>query len=273
MRLMGIILVGYNGLAFYAADKRVIIVSESRKRTGGNTWMNRAWHHLLSLGFRLLYNEMAWSYDTVSWLVSRGQWRAWQRAAIPFLNGRRVLELAHGPGHMLLALEADGFQVTGLDLSPAMGRQASRRIKRAEASAALVRGQAQALPLAGATYDCVLSTFPTEFLADLATIEAIYRVLQPGGRLVIVPQARLTGGSSVSKFIEWLYAITGQRPQALANEHAGFWQVIQERFSSAGFLITLSVVRLESSEVTVVVAEKPAISALVDEPATEGRRS
>jgi ubiquinone/menaquinone biosynthesis C-methylase UbiE len=139
-----------------------------------------------------------------------------------------------------------------------MGRQASRRIKRAKASVALVRGQAQALPLADTTFDCALSTFPTEFFAEPATIGAIYRVLCPGGRLVVVPQAQLTGGGSLTRFIEWLYAISGQRPRQQAGKHAGYWQVIQDRFKATGFMITFSVVQLESSEVTVVVAEKPA---------------
>jgi ubiquinone/menaquinone biosynthesis C-methylase UbiE len=226
----------------------------------------QAWRQLVSWGFRLLYNEMAWTYDGVSWLVSRGQWRAWQQAAIPFLIGHRILELAHGPGHMLLALETFGYQVTGLDLSPAMGRIAARRVGRAGAPVGLVRGRAEFLPFACEAFDGVLSTFPTEFLARQATIEAVFRVLRAGGRLVVVPQARMTGNGGIDRFVEWLYAITGQRPQELGDEHTGFWQVIHERFSAAGFMVTLETVALESSEVIVVIAEKPLASGRQADP-------
>ncbi|UCG24323.1 MAG: class I SAM-dependent methyltransferase [Chloroflexota bacterium] len=231
-------------------------MSNPEQQSKGSHLARRAWRWLVGLGFHLLYNEMAWAYDGVSRLVSRGQWQAWQSAAIPHLNGHRILELAHGPGHMLLALEAAGYQVTGLDLSPAMGRIAGRRIRRAERRAVLVRGRAQNLPFASGAFDSVLTTFPTEFLVEQATIEAVFRVLCAGGRLVVVPQARLAGGG-LSSLVEWLYTITGQRPQELGDTNGGFWQVIHERFSAAGFETTLEAAKFETSEVIVVVAEKP----------------
>jgi ubiquinone/menaquinone biosynthesis C-methylase UbiE len=212
---------------------------------------------LLKLGFGLLYNQMAWSYDLVSWLVSRGQWRSWQRAALPYLQGETILELAHGPGHMLLALNEAGHRVVGLDLSPFMGRLAARRAGDAQDRVSLVRGDGQSLPFLSHSFDGVLSTFPTEFLARPATIDGIYRVLKPGGRLVVVPQARLTGGSVLVRFIEWLYAITGQRPDVAMADPEGFWQVIGDRFRAPGFTLTFHEVRLEISQVTVVVAQKP----------------
>ncbi|MGH2537852.1 MAG: class I SAM-dependent methyltransferase, partial [Candidatus Promineifilaceae bacterium] len=82
----------------------------------------RAWAGLVRLGFQLLYNDCAWAYDAVAWLVSEGQWRAWGQAAIPLLAGRQILEIGHGPGHLLLELAGGGYSVTGVDVSAAMGR-------------------------------------------------------------------------------------------------------------------------------------------------------
>ena len=79
--------------------------------------IRKRWQQLVRFGFRLLYNEMAWTYDMVSWSVSLGEWRLWQQAALPFVSGETVLEIGHGPGHMLLALQNMGVAVTGLDLS------------------------------------------------------------------------------------------------------------------------------------------------------------
>ena len=89
------------------------------------------WGRLVRFGFRLLYNELAWSYDMVSWAVSLGSWRRWQIGSLRFVTGRDVLEIAHGPGHMLSELSTRGFRVTGCDLSPAMGKQAKRRLQQA----------------------------------------------------------------------------------------------------------------------------------------------
>src|SRR5512144_2064080 len=108
---------------------------------------------LLRFGFRLLYNELAWTYDFVSWSVSMGQWRAWQRTALPYLYGGRVLEVGHGTGNMLLDLLSLGFTPVGLDLSRGMGRIARRKLRRVSGTRApaaplapLVRGRVEALP-------------------------------------------------------------------------------------------------------------------------------
>jgi len=219
--------------------------------------MKEFWNSLVELGFKLLYNELAWTYDLVSWLASRGQWRAWQQTAIPFLSGELVLELAHGPGHMLLALESAGFQVVGLDLSPFMGKQARKRTNHLRGRIGLVRGSGQKLPFRREAFDSVLSTFPTEFLAEVETIVSVHRVLKPGGCLVIVPQARFTGTGPVTRFLEWLYAITGQRPTSQEEERGPFWQQVRTKFENVGFGIEIKVVAVKSSEVTVVIARKP----------------
>lgn len=217
------------------------------------------WRRFVRFAFRLLYNELAWSYDAVSWAVSLGQWRDWQRAGIPFLAGRLVLEVAHGPGHMLLELEAAGFEVVGLDVSEAMGRLASRRLRRRDKSVPLVRASAGALPFAQEAFDSALATFPTEFIAEEGTISSLYRALKPDGRLVIVPEARLTGGGIVRNAIEFLYAVTGQRSSSGGAENHGYpWYAARLRFADAGFSLKLEQVNIEGSVVTVLVAHKPA---------------
>jgi ubiquinone/menaquinone biosynthesis C-methylase UbiE len=81
---------------------------------------------LIKLGFHLLYHQFAFTYDAVAWLVSLGQWQAWGRTALKWVRGPRVLELGHGPGHLLIALARSGRQPIGIDLSPQMIRLAQR---------------------------------------------------------------------------------------------------------------------------------------------------
>jgi SAM-dependent methyltransferase len=174
--------------------------------------VQRIWWALLRLGFRLLYREMAWSYDLVSWVVSLGHWRDWQRVAMRYARGPRVLDLACGTGNFLLDWYAAGVTPVGVDLSPHMARIAARKLRARGLPLALVRGRSQALPFADETFDGVVSTFPAEFILEQATVEEAARVLRPGGRFVVVVNARLTGRDLPSRFLEWLYAITGQRP-------------------------------------------------------------
>ncbi len=203
---------------------------------------------LLHFAFRLLYHELAWTYDVVSWLVSLGEWRKWQRAALPYVQGERVLELGHGPGHLLWALQQANLQVVGLDLSPQMGRLARRRAP----GALLVRGRAQALPFAAASFDTVLATFPTEYIVAPQTLTAVARVLVENGRLLIVPFGHLTGRTWLHRLIAWLFRITGQQTEASPAQ----WEPYLARLRAAGFAITLQQIPFARSAATLLICEK-----------------
>lgn len=201
---------------------------------------------LIHFGFRLLYHEMAWSYDLVAWLVSFGQWRAWTETALPYLVGERVLELGHGPGHLLVSLSQRGYHPVGIDLSAQMGRLARRRLNKTGLALPLVRGCAQALPFPSHSFDSVVATFPTRYIIDPATLAQVTRVLRPQGRLVIVVGAQLSGRDPLSRFIEWLYKITGQRGSAEA------WET---PFVNAGLQAHRVRIELQRSEVWLLIAE------------------
>jgi len=205
--------------------------------------------------FDLLYTRFAWAYDAVSWVVSRGRWQSWGEAALPFLIGTRVLELGHGPGHLLATLEDNGWTATGIDLSPQMGRQAKSRLAGNEFPARLARGRGQELPFRDEVFDCVVATFPAPYIIEPGTVRSIWNVLRPGGRLIIVPEAVSTGTDSISRLMVWLFRITGQR-NVMTNQPAakpGIWKAI---FEPAGFTVTIHQVLQPESVVTVIVAER-----------------
>jgi ubiquinone/menaquinone biosynthesis C-methylase UbiE len=198
--------------------------------------------------FRGLYNQFAWTYDLVAWAVSMGRWTAWGRTAIPHLQGRRVLELAHGPGHLLVAMGRDGLTPVGLDLSPHMGRLAKRRLRRSGLPVPLVRARAQALPFRDGCFDSAVATFPTDFILDPATLADTARVLRPDGRLVVAASARLRGRDPLSLFIEWLYRVTGQRRPLLDPR-----QALARR---AGFALRTVWEQVGRSDVMLILAQK-----------------
>ncbi len=214
--------------------------------------LNSLWWRLIKFGFRLLYNEMAWTYDMVSRIVSLGEWRSWQRAAIKHLNvppGVCVLELAHGTANLQIDLRTAGLDSIGVDLSPYMGQIARRKLLRHRITPKLARCRAQALPFPANTFPAIVSTFPTDFIVDPATLAEVYRVLQPGGRLVFIPNGQLTGGGVARQGLEAAYRITGQR---------GPWSVrIEDRFTEAWFTLSSAVEPCRISVAQVVIAEKP----------------
>ncbi len=224
--------------------------------------IQKIWIRLIRLGFRLLYYEMAWTYDLVSWVVSLGEWRNWQRTALPFVTGDRVLEIGHGPGHMLLDLATAVSHIAGLDLSPYMGRLAQRRLEKAALPVILARGRVQELPWATAVFDTVLATFPTDYIIEPETIASVYRVLKVDGRFIIVPEGHLTGRGALYRFIDWLFRITGQRDGTFMVDEAGLWPdtavwtPFRQLYTEAGFTMEVKQIRLKRSIVTVIIAQK-----------------
>jgi len=210
--------------------------------------MLRLWWACVRFFFRLLYNEFAWSYDLVAWAVSLGQWKAWGRTAIGHLRGKRVLELAHGPGHLLAAMAERSLSLVGLDLSPHMGRLAQRRLRKKGLAVPLVRARTQALPFRDECFDSSVAAFPTEFILDTATLQEAARVMRTEGRLVVIAWAGLGGRDVLSRFIGWLYRVTGQgKPPPDAGRRIA---------AQAGLTFRTVWERVGRSEVMLIVAQK-----------------
>ncbi len=161
------------------------------------------------LVFRALYYPLAPLYDKISYYGFLGQWGKWQRSVIPRIQGKRVLEIGCGTGSLLQAMLERGFQVYGLDASPAMLRQAHKKLEASGYPHRLLQGRVQHLPFPDDSFETVVSTFPTEYIMDLAALKEIQRVLYPGGRLVVVDTAILKPFNRRSRFLIWFYSLLG----------------------------------------------------------------
>jgi len=219
----------------------------------------KIWARLVRFGFRLLYNEFAFTYDLVSQFVSMGAWGCWGKSALDHLNaayGDRVLEIAHGTGHVHIELHHAGYQAYGIDLSPNMGQIARNRLQAVNLPARLTRGMAQALPFPSESFAAVVSTFPAEFIIAPETLREVARVLRPGGRFVIVPNAVFTARGAGVKGLEFLYRITGQRADVDQSATDATNQAMAHLFSPFGFDVSIVQAPCPRSLVTVIIAER-----------------
>jgi ubiquinone/menaquinone biosynthesis C-methylase UbiE len=206
---------------------------------------------LLRTAYSLLYHQFAWKYDLVADAVSLGHWKDWVRVVLPHLDGR-VLEIGYGPGHLQLAMQAQGLTVFGVDESRQMVRLVGRRLRKKGLLPGLSRGYAQYLPFCRQAFDCVVSTFPSEYIFAPQTLNEVRRVLVPGGKLVIVPMAWITGRSPWERVLAWLLRLVGEAP----GKPGRLPEAARERFARAGFQVRSELVKMEGSEVLVVVSRK-----------------
>ena len=171
-------------------------------------------------------------------------------SVIPFIQGSKVLEVGHGPGHLQTNMAGKGIMAFGLDESRQMGRQAYFRLKKIT-QRRLTRGRAENLPFPDSCFSTVVSTFPTEYIVLPVTLNEIMRVLEPGGRLVILFASWFSGKSWLEKAAAFLFKITGQVPSA--NDH---FQNLLQPFKNAGYLSRLVWIDQNSSRLLLVIAEK-----------------
>jgi ubiquinone/menaquinone biosynthesis C-methylase UbiE len=125
--------------------------------------------------------------------------------------GERLLISGVGTGLDLSAVPA-GVDVTGVDISPDMLRQAAR--KPAQANVHLVEMDAQKLDPPSESFDAVLLSLIVSVAPDgQAVFSEAWRALKPGGRLVLFDKF-VTGGQPISP----LRRVVGSLIRALGTD-------------------------------------------------------
>jgi ubiquinone/menaquinone biosynthesis C-methylase UbiE len=115
--------------------------------------------------------------------AERSAWGQLLAGCLGPLQGKQVLELASGTGEFTSLLVGAGADVTGLDLSPGMLAKARAKVPAAK----LFNGDAENTREPSEKYDAVVCRHLVWTLPNpSAALEDWFRVLRPGGRLLIV---------------------------------------------------------------------------------------
>ena len=156
-----------------------------------NPETDRASHPLVYRLYRQfcrgIYGWAAPVYDSVADLVSGGQWENWLRLARDEVDEGRVLEIGFGTGRLqaLLARRRD-LEVHGLELSADMQSRCKKRMRREGLETHRVRGNGMCLPYGDQSFDMILATFPEEYIVHSETLGEFFRVLRPGGKVMLL---------------------------------------------------------------------------------------
>lgn len=144
----------------------------------------------INLPQKQLFDDKAASYDR--WYRTKAGFivdRIEKEAVFSFLQpevGLTVLDIGCGTGNYALELARKGLKVTGIDISTGMLAKARARAARENLEINFCLADAQDLPFADNNFDIVLSVSSLEFFLDLQrALNEAYRVLKPGGRLVV----------------------------------------------------------------------------------------
>jgi demethylmenaquinone methyltransferase/2-methoxy-6-polyprenyl-1,4-benzoquinol methylase len=139
---------------------------------------------------RGVFDSVAERYDLMNDLMSLGLHRLWKRFAVTVARvrpGERVLDVAAGSGDLARAFAARGADVWLSDINSAMLARGRDRMLDEGRLAPAVQCDAERLPFAPASFDCVSVGFGLRNMTRKdAALAEMARVLRPGGRLLVL---------------------------------------------------------------------------------------
>lgn len=141
-----------------------------------------------------LFDSIASRYDIINSVLSFGLhygWRKLIRETLPRRPDIVVLDLATGTGDVAIELTKapNLVRVDGLDMSFGMVEEGRRKVQRKalQKKISLKVGDAQKIPAEDASYDAVTISFGIRNIPDVdRCLRECYRVLKPGGRLIVL---------------------------------------------------------------------------------------
>lgn len=157
-----------------------------------------------------LTSKAAEFYDEFFVPALFGEWAPRVVAAAELRPGMRVLDVACGTGVATVQAHAavsPGGAVVGVDLNPGMLAVARRKSEEVE----WLEGKAEALPFGSASFDAVLSQFGLMFFSERkAALAEMWRVLRPGGRLVVAVWGPLEATPGYAGMVSLLSRLFGE---------------------------------------------------------------
>jgi demethylmenaquinone methyltransferase / 2-methoxy-6-polyprenyl-1,4-benzoquinol methylase len=144
---------------------------------------------------RGVFDSVADRYDLMNDLMSAGTHRLWKRFTLALANlrpGQRALDVAGGSGDLAAGLARQVGErglVVLADINAAMLARGRDRLLDAgqAANVACVQADAERLPFADGSFDCVTIGFGLRNVTDkAAALGSMRRTLKPGGQLLVL---------------------------------------------------------------------------------------
>jgi len=140
-----------------------------------------------------VFDRVAPRYDLMNDLMSFGLHRLWKTFAVSVARlrpGERVLDVASGSGDLAQAFArrvGPSGEVWATDINRSMLERGRDRLLDAGCLAPAVQCDAERLPFAAASFDCVAVGFGLRNMTNKeAALSDMTRVLRPGGRLLVL---------------------------------------------------------------------------------------
>ena len=140
-----------------------------------------------------MFDAISDNYDGLNRVISFGIDVKWRKRVVAILkkkNPATILDIATGTGDLAINLVATGAdKIVGLDLSPGMLQVGKKKVieKKLQHTIEMVVGDSENLQFPAQFFDAVTVAFGVRNFENLEKgLSEIYRVLKPGGTLVVL---------------------------------------------------------------------------------------
>jgi demethylmenaquinone methyltransferase / 2-methoxy-6-polyprenyl-1,4-benzoquinol methylase len=178
-----------------------------------------------------VFDSVAGKYDVMNDVMSLGVHRLWKRFAIELSGvrkGQRVLDLAGGTGDLAVRLARmvgpDG-EVVLADINAAMLEHGRARLldQGIAGNVRFVQANAECLPFPDNHFDCITIAFGLRNVTDKdAALASMYRVLKPGGRLLVLEFSKPTVPGLAPLYDLYSFKLLPLMGKLIANDAASY---------------------------------------------------
>jgi len=179
---------------------------------------------------REVFSSVAERYDLMNDLMSFGIHRLWKRFVIDLAGvraGERVLDVAGGTGDLSAAFSKTvgpkGLVVLS-DINAEMLSQGRARLTdRGVAGVPLAQANAEKLPFADDSFDCITIGFGLRNVTDKdAALRSMTRCLKPGGRLLVLEFSKPLNSGLAKLYDEYSFRILPVLGRVVAQDEGSY---------------------------------------------------
>ena len=180
---------------------------------------------------RGVFDSVASRYDLMNDVMSGGLHRLWKRFTIAksgLRPGQQALDVASGSGDLALGLArrvGRSGRVIVTDINAAMLAEGRNRLLNAgiAGNVQYVLADAEALPFTDASFHCVTIGFGLRNVTDKdAALASLYRVLKPGGRLLVLEFSKPHLGPFAPLYELYSFQVLPRFGELLAGDAASY---------------------------------------------------
>ena len=182
-----------------------------------------------------VFSSVASKYDIMNDVMSGGVHRIWKDAMMDWLaphSGQRLLDVAGGTGDISFRFlkRAGRGHATVLDITESMLVEGRKRAEAARMSDSLdwVVGDAMALPFKANTFDVYTISFGIRNVTrPQEALNEAYRVLKPGGRLMVLEFSQLPNAMMQSAYDAYSFNVIPRMGQLIAGDRDSYQYLVE----------------------------------------------